>query len=174
MNVDDVALVRRLADGRDEDAFRELYARHAPAVYGVVRRLTGRSGDPDAVLHETWIRALRDLHLFRGQCTFPNWLVGLALSSYREWQHRHARSESLDALLNQHGDLLGLRAAEDRSPEEIARQSVQPPAGLEDELVAALRERGLLRPRRMTAFIAMAGRVAERLNLRRRDGGDAG
>jgi DNA-directed RNA polymerase specialized sigma24 family protein len=174
MNVDDAALVRRLADSRDEDAFRELYARHAPGIYGFVRRLTGRSGDPSAVMHETWIRALRDLHLFRGQCTFPAWIAGISLSSYREWQHRHARNESLDALFNQHRGVVDLYDMDNGSLDEIARVSVRPPAGLEDELVTALRIRGLLRPRRVTAWIAMAGRVADRLTFRRRNGGNSG
>jgi DNA-directed RNA polymerase specialized sigma24 family protein len=170
MNLDDAALVRRLANGRDEDAFRELYTRHAPGIYGFVRRLTGRSGDPSAVMHDTWIRALRDLHLFRGQCTFPAWLAGISLSSYREWQHRHARNESLDALFNEHRGILDHNTSFD----EIARVSLRPPAGLEDELVTALRTRGLLRPRRVTAWIAMAGRVADRLHFRRKNGEDAG
>jgi RNA polymerase sigma factor (sigma-70 family) len=174
MDLDDAALVRRLVDGRDEAAFRELYTRHTPAIYGFVRRLTGRSGDPDTVMHETWVRALRDLRLFRGQCSFPAWLAGISLSSYREWQHRHSRSESLDALLNQRRDLLGLAEIDGGSLDEIARASVQPPAKLEDQLVSALRTRGLLRPRRVTALIEMAGRVAGRLNLRRRAGEDTG
>jgi len=174
MDLDDGALVRRLADSRDEDAFRELYARHSPAVYGFVRRLTGRSGDPSAVMHDTWVRALLDLRLFRGQSSFPTWLTGISLTCYREWQQRHARSESLDALLNKHRDMIGLDELQDRSPDAIARTSVEPPAGLEHKLVISLRARGLLRPRRVTALIAMAGRVADRLNLRRRTGEDAG
>ena len=169
MNLDDQALVRRLADSREEDAFRELYVRHTPAVYGRVCRLAGRAGNPSAVLHETWIRALLDLALFRGQSTFSDWLAGIALNCYRERQHRYTRVESLDALLIEQREML----VED-GPIDEARVSVQPPDGLEDELVTALRARGLLRPRRVTALITMAGRVADRLHIRRRAGGNAG
>ena len=97
MDVDDEALLRRLADRRDEDAFRELYARHTPAVYGLLCRLTGRAADAADVMQETWLRAVRHLGLFRGQSTFRTWLTGIALNCYREWRRRHARDGAADA-----------------------------------------------------------------------------
>jgi len=42
-------------------------------------------------MQETWLRAVRQLGLFRGQSAFRTWLTGIALNCYREWRRRHAR-----------------------------------------------------------------------------------
>jgi RNA polymerase sigma-70 factor (ECF subfamily) len=89
-------LIRRVADRQDEEAFRILYARHTGAVYGLLCRLAGRSSDASDLMQETWLRAVRNLCLFRGQSAFRTWLTGIALNCYREWRRRHWR-ELLDA-----------------------------------------------------------------------------
>ena len=89
--MDDEELVRRIASGRDEDAFRVLYARHTGAVFGLLCRLTGRAADASDLMQETWLRAVRNVSLFRGQSAFRTWLTGIALNCYREWRRRHAR-----------------------------------------------------------------------------------
>jgi RNA polymerase sigma-70 factor (ECF subfamily) len=88
---DDAALIRLIADGRDESAFRTLYARHTPAVYGLLCRLVGRAPDASDLMQETWLRAVRHLTLFRGQSAFRTWLIGIALNCYREWRRKHTR-----------------------------------------------------------------------------------
>lgn len=89
--MDDEDLVRRIASGRDEDAFRALYARHTGAVFGLLCRLTGRTADASDLMQEAWLRAVRNLALFRGQSAFRTWLTGIAINCYREWRRRHAR-----------------------------------------------------------------------------------
>jgi RNA polymerase sigma-70 factor (ECF subfamily) len=91
----DDELVRRIADRQDEDAFRVLYARHTAAVFGLLCRLVGRTGDASDLMQETWLRAVRHLSLFRGQSAFRTWLTGIALNCYREWRRRHAREMSM-------------------------------------------------------------------------------
>ena len=95
IDVDDQALLRRLAERQDEEAFRALYARHTPAIYGLLSRLTGRTADASDVMQETWLRAVRHLPLFRGQSAFRTWLTGIALNCYRDWRRRHARETPL-------------------------------------------------------------------------------
>lgn len=87
---DDAELIGRIA-ARDEAAFRALYARHTPAVYGLLLRLVGRAPDASDLMQETWLRAVRHLSLFRGQSAFRTWLTGIALNCYREWRRKHAR-----------------------------------------------------------------------------------
>jgi RNA polymerase sigma-70 factor (ECF subfamily) len=87
---DDADLIRLIAS-RDEAAFRALYARHTPAVLGLLCRLVGRSGDASDLMQEAWLRAVRHLSLFRGQSAFRTWLTGIALNCYREWRRKHAR-----------------------------------------------------------------------------------
>jgi RNA polymerase sigma-70 factor (ECF subfamily) len=84
-------LIRRVAERRDEEAFRILYARHTGAVYGLLCRLAGRTTDASDLMLETWLRAVRHLALFRGQSEFRTWLTGIALNCHREWRRRHAR-----------------------------------------------------------------------------------
>ena len=64
-------LFRRVAERRDEEAFRLLYARHSAPVYGLCR-LAGRNGDASDLLQETWLRAVRHLSLFRGPVRVPH------------------------------------------------------------------------------------------------------
>ena len=87
---DDGWLIRRVAAG-DEEAFRRLYGRHTPAVYGTLLRLVGRAADASDLMQEAWLRAVRHLALFRGQSAFRTWLTGIALNCYREWRRKHTR-----------------------------------------------------------------------------------
>jgi RNA polymerase sigma-70 factor (ECF subfamily) len=88
----DEDLIRRFVEARDERAFRDLYARHSPAVYGLLRRLSGTAAsDADDVLQEAWLRAATIMSRFRGESAFRTWLTGVALNCYRE-RRRHART----------------------------------------------------------------------------------
>ena len=109
--MDDEKLLQRVIE-RDEEAFRALYARHSPAVYGLLCRLAGRNGDASDLLQETWLRAVRHLSLFRGQSTFRTWLTGIALNCYREWCRRHPRDMTLD---DADGRPAPLRAADEKA-----------------------------------------------------------
>ena len=81
----DHLLVRRAVDG-DERAMRLLWARHAPHVDAVVRRLVS---DPDTaadVAQEVWIQIFRALPTWRGD------------SQFGTWAHRIAVNRTLNAL----------------------------------------------------------------------------
>lgn len=106
---DDVALSDERLIGRflatgDADAFRALYRRHAPAVYGLLCRLTGgRDGDAADLLQETWIRAAGRLETFGGRARFRTWVSGVAVNCYREWRRREASGAVLTPLESPHG-----------------------------------------------------------------------
>jgi len=84
--------IERFVRRGDEAAFRWLYARHTPAVYGFIRRLAGIAAADlaDDVLQETWLRAATTLSAFRGDSAFRTWLMGIALNCYRERRRRWA------------------------------------------------------------------------------------
>lgn len=86
----DADLIARVRDTKDEAAFRELYRRHTPAVYGLIRRLTGDDADAADVVQEAWIRAAAKLGTFLGTSQFRTWLSGIALNCYREWRRSKA------------------------------------------------------------------------------------
>jgi RNA polymerase sigma factor (sigma-70 family) len=89
----DEELIRAFVKRRDERAFRQLYALHTPAVYGLIRRLAGPAADlADDVVQDAWLRAAGLLPLFRGESAFRTWLIGIALNCYREHRRRLTRA----------------------------------------------------------------------------------
>jgi RNA polymerase sigma-70 factor (ECF subfamily) len=82
----ELLIIRRAIDG-DEGALRALWARHAPHIDIVVRRLVG--GDPDLaadIAQEVWIQIFRALPSYRGD------------SQFSTWAHRIAVNRTLNAL----------------------------------------------------------------------------
>lgn len=139
----DEELIHQFVSRRDERAFRQLYAQHTPAVYGLIRRLAGPGADlADDVLQDTWLRAAGALALFRGESAFRTWLTGIALNCYRERRRRLTRpidagdarpivaargagpaidvAEVLDALDHHHREVLVLHDVEGYTHQEIA------------------------------------------------------
>jgi RNA polymerase sigma-70 factor (ECF subfamily) len=139
----DEELIGRFVRHRDERAFRQLYARHTPAVYGFIRRLVGPAADlADDILQDTWLRATGALPLFRGESAFRTWLIGIALNCYRERRRRQMAANDggdalpervgrnvgpalditdiLDSLSDRHREVLALHDIEGYTHEEIA------------------------------------------------------
>jgi len=86
-------LVRRFLAAGDEQAFRLLYRRHTPALYGLSLRLAGgdRERAQDAV-QETWVRACRGLARFAWRSGLRTWLSGIAVHVAREEQRAADRA----------------------------------------------------------------------------------
>jgi RNA polymerase sigma factor (sigma-70 family) len=138
----DEELLRQFVRTGEERVFRQLYALHTPAVYGLIRRLAGPAADlADDVMQDAWLRATVALPRFRGDSTFRTWLTGIALNCYRERRRRHTRAgdadsasqasvppvtgsldviQILDALSTDHREILVLHDIEGYTHEEIA------------------------------------------------------
>jgi RNA polymerase sigma-70 factor (ECF subfamily) len=82
---DDQLTVRRAIAG-DEGAMRSLWARYAPHVDAVVRRLIGEPDVAADVAQEVWIQIFRALPTWRGD------------SQFSTWAHRIAVNRTLNAL----------------------------------------------------------------------------
>ena len=80
----DRALVSRFLSRRDDASFRDIYARHAGAVYALSARLSGSAADGEDLLQEVWIRAAASLEAFRWESTLRTWLCGIAVNCWRE------------------------------------------------------------------------------------------
>jgi RNA polymerase sigma-70 factor (ECF subfamily) len=89
----DRELVTAFVTARSQRAFEALYARHAPRMYGLARRLLGpRAADADDVLQTAWIRAATRLGAFRWEAALSTWLCGIVVNCCREWAPRELAS----------------------------------------------------------------------------------
>jgi RNA polymerase sigma-70 factor (ECF subfamily) len=100
---DDRAVDRKLAKQylrrRDEEAFRELYRRHTPALYGLALRLVGgREAEAQDVAQETWVRACRKLADFRWESSLRTWLCAIAVNRVREVARGRGREVATDGV----------------------------------------------------------------------------
>lgn len=85
-------LARRLLLRGDEEAFRALYRRHAPALYSLLLRLLGgRQPEAQDVLQEVWIRAVEKLPSFGWRSSLRTWLCGIAVNCTRELERQERR-----------------------------------------------------------------------------------
>ncbi|MEZ4457706.1 MAG: RNA polymerase sigma factor [Gemmatimonadales bacterium] len=109
---------------RHETAWRELYARHTPALLRLAQLLADSADDADDLVHETWLRAVRGAKRFGGRSALRTWLTGILVNCAREWR-RAAR-----------------RAAAVPLDDEVPASDPEPPAGVErldlERAVAAL------------------------------------
>ena len=89
MNEADRVLVERFTRTKDERTFREIYARHTPALYLLALRLcAGSEGDAQDAVQETWIRACGSLSTFEWRSSFRTWLTGILINRVREMNRR--------------------------------------------------------------------------------------
>jgi RNA polymerase sigma-70 factor (ECF subfamily) len=78
--LDDLALVRRLADGSQE-ALAELYDRYAALLLGVARRILGAAGEAEEALQEALLQAWTQASRYDpARSSVSTWLVLLARS----------------------------------------------------------------------------------------------
>jgi RNA polymerase sigma-70 factor (ECF subfamily) len=87
----DEELVARSIGG-DSKSFDELVLRWERPIYALAYRVIGREEDARDVCQETFLRAFRALHGFRGQAKFSSWLYRIALNLCRDWVRRERRT----------------------------------------------------------------------------------
>jgi RNA polymerase sigma factor (sigma-70 family) len=94
----DASLIARVLHADDREAFGELVRRHQPMVRGFLRRMLGSTPElADDLAQETFIKAHRGLHGFRGAASFQSWLCAIAANELRaEWRRRARREQFLD------------------------------------------------------------------------------
>jgi RNA polymerase sigma-70 factor (ECF subfamily) len=103
----DVDLVQRFKAG-DEAAFTAIVRRHYARIRTLALRTLHDAGDAEEVAQDTFIRAHRALHNFRGDCTLVSWLyrIGLNLARNRYWfyfRRRRQNTLSLDRVMLEDG-----------------------------------------------------------------------
>lgn len=99
-DVDDAALVRRIVAGDDarHDAFRQLYARHAPDAARFLRRMLDDAAAADDALQETFVRVHRGLREFEPGRPLRPWILGIARHTALGALRAKQRAAKLSAL----------------------------------------------------------------------------
>jgi RNA polymerase sigma-70 factor (ECF subfamily) len=92
----DEELVARSIGG-DTESFNQLVVRWERPIYALAYRVIGREEDARDVCQETFMRAFRSIHGFRGQAKFSSWLYRIALNLCRDWIRRERRAPTVQA-----------------------------------------------------------------------------
>src|SRR5947209_2107430 len=84
---DESALAQRLAGG-DPEAFEDIVALYRARVARLAHRLLGWGGDPEDVVQEVFLAALRKAKGFRGQASLWTWLATITVNRCRRQLRR--------------------------------------------------------------------------------------
>jgi RNA polymerase sigma-70 factor (ECF subfamily) len=99
--VDRLTVSALRAKAGDRPALDELIAELQPDVWRLCRFL-GSPADPDDLTQETFERALRSLHRFRGDGAVRSWMLSIARRVCVDSTRRSIRRRHLDERLGQH------------------------------------------------------------------------
>jgi RNA polymerase sigma-70 factor (ECF subfamily) len=72
-----------------------LYPEFGARIYGYLRRLTQDAGLAEDLTQETFLRAIENLHTFRGEGEVSNWLYRIATNLFRDYLRTHKGKEQL-------------------------------------------------------------------------------
>lgn len=77
----------------DEEAFRLIFERYSRPLISYIYGLVGERGLAEEAAQEAFVRAYRNLHVYRSETKFSTWLFGIARNVARELLAAHRRDE---------------------------------------------------------------------------------
>jgi RNA polymerase sigma factor (sigma-70 family) len=84
VSLTDTDLIARVLTSEDQHAFAELVRRYQSPVRAFLARMTrGDTHLADDLAQETFVKAWRKLHTYRGSARFSTWLFGIAFNEFR-------------------------------------------------------------------------------------------
>ena len=86
--------------GGRQSALEQLYLAYRQDVYHYLCSLTRNASDAEDLLSETFLRALKRLPFFRGDCSAKTWLFGIARNVWLESLRRRRPQLDLDDLID--------------------------------------------------------------------------
>ena len=126
------ALLKAFRNG-DDAAFDGLIGMYSAKLYKVAYALLGSRQDAEEVVQDTFLRAYRALHAFRGDSSLETWLhritVNLARNKY-QWNHR--RGAGLNVSLSQPADSDGGDSGQE-TEQDVPDRRMEPDLALEHE-----------------------------------------
>ncbi|HSL93582.1 MAG TPA: sigma-70 family RNA polymerase sigma factor [Bacillota bacterium] len=125
MTTSDETLIQRILDG-DAFAFEELVERYQQKVFNIAFRMSGNQEDALDLSQESFLRAYRALHRFKGQSAFSTWLFRIVnntcIDALRKRKRQPLVVMSTDAAIEtEEGEYqIEFPAPESETPEEQA------------------------------------------------------
>lgn len=89
---DDASIIRAVIRG-DRDRFRLLVLRHQEPVFALIMRQLGDRQLTEELVQEAFVKAYRNLHLFRFEAKFSTWLTRIALNTMNSYFSSRAYKE---------------------------------------------------------------------------------
>ena len=89
---DDDVIIRHVLQG-DRDRFRHLVLRHQSTVLALMMRQVGEKATAEELAQEAFLKAYRNLHLFRFEAKFSTWLTRIALNTMNSYFSSRAYKE---------------------------------------------------------------------------------
>jgi RNA polymerase sigma factor (sigma-70 family) len=84
VSLTDADLIARVLSREDQHAFAELVRRYQSPVRAFLARMArGDTHLADDLAQETFVKAWRKLHMYRGGARFSTWLFGIAVNEFR-------------------------------------------------------------------------------------------
>ena len=131
--MDGVLIQKSLAG--DRKAFEKLYHQHRNQVYGILAQRLRDRDTLDDLVQNTFMRAFRSLHTFKGDALFSTWLTQIALNVYRShlrsvqsrqnWIQTSEDPESLGGVMCDRDQMDDpIRFVQDKERAELVRQSI--------------------------------------------------
>ena len=91
MSQNEIQLVERILKG-DQDAFRELHDSHKKALIRACWYFLGNDSEVEDMVQETYIKALKNLHHFRFECSLGTWLNHIAVNLCRDYLEKKKKT----------------------------------------------------------------------------------
>jgi RNA polymerase sigma-70 factor (ECF subfamily) len=91
----EIELIERVRSG-DTSVFYELIQPYERVVFVTAVSVLSNDHDAEDCAQETFLKALKHIHGFRGNCKFSTWLVQIAINEARMKLRKRGRFDSLD------------------------------------------------------------------------------
>ncbi|MFC1544713.1 RNA polymerase sigma factor [Gemmatimonadota bacterium] len=88
-------LVEGLKRG-DPAAADELFKRYSRPLHAFIMRMTGERHTAEDIFQDTWVRIVRNIDSFRGDCKFSSWMFQIALNLCRNLARGQSRREFVE------------------------------------------------------------------------------
>lgn len=76
--------------------FEEIYEQYFSYIYKYILKLSGSRDIADEITSETFLKALKSIDKFKGECSVSSWLCQIAKNSFYSYTKRNKYAVSLD------------------------------------------------------------------------------